>query len=353
MVSSLARTALALLCAVSLIYGTALFPAAFDVELATTAPDAPAGTDPPEDPARDADRGDDSSSTTGDGSATATDSATATATPSPEPGGGDAGGGSESSGTSDGFGVVVGFVVLGLLVLGVAALRDASLGSPATWSFPSFGGFSLPNVSLPDVGSWLQRIPQLTTWLLVSGGAGLAGVVDDLVAVGRGVAVSLTDAAGPSRSLLGSLVFSGPRALAAAAVAPFSALARVGSLFAGLSFLGGGLSGRTLLGSDPPADDARDRAPVDPAPAADEDEPVPSVIAAWEAMASLVPVRNPDATTPAEYARRAIDAGLPAEPVRRLTALFREVRYGGRPESEERLTLARRALDAVTGGDDG
>lgn len=346
MVSSLARTALALLCAVSLIYGTALFPAAFDVELATTDPDAPSGIDPPDDPADDPGSNDGAPSTNGD------DTATATATPSPTPAssggdGGDDSGGAEAGG---GFDFVVGFVVLGLLVLAVAALRDASFDGSGGWSLPSFGGLSLPNV--PAVGGWLQRIPQLTTWLLVSGGAGLAGVFDDLAAVGRGVATSLADAAGPSRSLLGSLVLSGPRALATAAVAPFAALSRAGSLVAGLSFLGGGLSGTRLLGSDPPADDARANAPVDPAPGDDEAEPVPSVIAAWEAMTSLISVRNPDATTPAEYARRAVDAGFPADPVRRLTALFREVRYGGRPESEERLTLARRALDAVKGGED-
>ena len=107
-------------------------------------------------------------------------------------------------------------------------------------------------------------------------------------------------------------------------------------------------TGGTLPG--PPTSDPRSDG--DPAPPADGGSDPATVADAWRAMVALVPVSNPEATTPAEYARRAVAVGLPAGPVNRLTALFREVRYGGRADSAPRANAARRALDALRGGED-
>jgi hypothetical protein len=140
-----------------------------------------------------------------------------------------------------------------------------------------------------------------------------------------------------------------PGALASAITAPLAALGSVGSDAS--SFLGDGLSKAGSIRSGTPATDARETAD----PGADEDDgpdPAESVAEAWERMAERVPVRNPAATTPLEYARAAIDAGLPEGPVRRLTDLFRRVRYGPGAECDHHLERAREALDAVRGGDD-
>ena len=46
------------------------------------------------------------------------------------------------------------------------------------------------------------------------------------------------------------------------------------------------------------------------------------------------------AMTPTEFARRLEQAGLPGEPVRRLTRLFEMVRYGGRPSNQNEINEA-------------
>jgi hypothetical protein len=70
-------------------------------------------------------------------------------------------------------------------------------------------------------------------------------------------------------------------------------------------------------------------------------------------MVDLVPMRQRRSATPGDYARAAIDAGLPAGPVRRLTALFEEVRYGNQPSTADRVRSARSALRSLLdGGDD-
>ncbi|WP_435180052.1 DUF4129 domain-containing protein [Halorussus sp. AFM4] len=68
------------------------------------------------------------------------------------------------------------------------------------------------------------------------------------------------------------------------------------------------------------------------------------VFRAWREMTDHLDVRNPAASTPAEFAAAAVDAGMAREDVDRLTALFEEVRYGGEAPTEER---ERQALDAL------
>ena len=53
------------------------------------------------------------------------------------------------------------------------------------------------------------------------------------------------------------------------------------------------------------------------------------------------------AMTPAEFARRLERAGLPGDPVRRLTRLFEAVRYGGRASSQKDINEAVSCLTAI------
>jgi hypothetical protein len=53
------------------------------------------------------------------------------------------------------------------------------------------------------------------------------------------------------------------------------------------------------------------------------------------------------AVTPAEFARRLEQAGLPGDPVRRLTRLFEAVRYGGRTSSQNEINEAVSCLTAI------
>lgn len=68
------------------------------------------------------------------------------------------------------------------------------------------------------------------------------------------------------------------------------------------------------------------------------------VYRAWRDMTGHLDIDDPRTTTPAEFAAAARDAGMAPGHVDTLTDVFREVRYGGEPVTEER---ERRALDAL------
>ncbi|MFC4449114.1 DUF4129 domain-containing protein [Halorussus aquaticus] len=68
------------------------------------------------------------------------------------------------------------------------------------------------------------------------------------------------------------------------------------------------------------------------------------VFRAWREMTDHLDVANPAASTPAEFAGAAVEAGMAREDVDRLTSLFEEVRYGGESATEER---EQQALDAL------
>lgn len=339
-----------------------MFPAAFDVEVRS---DQPVGPDAPSTPETGTDSGEADASTGDDGTSTPSDSAGAGAsTPSPSPtptatstpaasGGADGEGSSASGGSAGLFGLLaLGLVGVSVLIA-VAAVASADRGS-SPW---------LPTVRLPAVVSRLSlptlsltQIPQVTTLAIISAGSGLARLADDVGVVADALGRSFAAGIGPVASGLGRALAALPRALGALLVAPFSALGAIGAVLStdGVrGFLSGGVSGPTFLDDEKPASDARAAGGPEPdTDDAEDEEPVDSVLEAWVAMTELVTVRNRRTRTPVEYAQRAIDAGLPAGPVRRLTALFREVRYGGRADSGERVTAARRALDALTGGDE-
>lgn len=353
MAPRLARAALVLLCALAVVHGTALFPAAFDVELHADGPAAPTGPG-----ANDDLPGDDPSGTgpADDPTETQTDAATPTessasgggSTPVPpsqehaDGGAGDGGGGIDGLFSAFSAGLLLLFLVTG--VGGLLVLFGERDGDRS---------FALPNVSLP----WsvptlsLRRIPQLTTLLVITAASGLVRIAEDATRLGRLLVGSVASAVGPVASVLGRALVSLPRTTAALVAAPVRVVGSSLTLIGGLGFVRGGLS-RPSFGTDStPSTDAR--AESDAVPAADDGtEPAASVLDAWRSMADRVPVRNPEATTPVEYARKATAIGLPEGPVARLTDLFREVRYGGRADSTDRVSAARRALDALTGGED-
>jgi hypothetical protein len=63
-------------------------------------------------------------------------------------------------------------------------------------------------------------------------------------------------------------------------------------------------------------------------------------------MVDLLPVDRTPTTTPTELARRAVDRGVPAAPVERVTRAFEDVVYGGY-EPGDRATAAREALASL------
>lgn len=69
-----------------------------------------------------------------------------------------------------------------------------------------------------------------------------------------------------------------------------------------------------------------------------------AVYRAWREMAGHLEVADPATSTPAEFADAAVEAGMAPGDVDELTALFEDVRYGGRDPTEDR---EERAVDAL------
>jgi hypothetical protein len=80
-----------------------------------------------------------------------------------------------------------------------------------------------------------------------------------------------------------------------------------------------------------------------------------AVYRSWHEMTAHLDVERPDASTPAEFADAAVDAGMDREDVAELTRLFEAVRYGDAPVTEERAERATAALRRIerTYGDAG
>lgn len=71
------------------------------------------------------------------------------------------------------------------------------------------------------------------------------------------------------------------------------------------------------------------------------------VYRAWKEMTDHLDLDSPDARTPEEFRAAARDAGMTAADVDALTDLFREVRYGGAPPTDEREVKATDALRQI------
>jgi hypothetical protein len=61
-------------------------------------------------------------------------------------------------------------------------------------------------------------------------------------------------------------------------------------------------------------------------------------------------VERPDYLTPAEFIQRLVKAGLPPQPVERLTHLFETVRYSAQPATKTMEAEAAACLQAVIAG---
>ena len=244
--------------------------------------------------------------------------------------------------------VASGVLLLGLVVGGVSAgpirllSRDGNAGETLLEVFgvriPLGGLRGLSQGSLRTViglsrsaGTLLSGLGSAAAGVasaVASGGSLLAGVGSALTAVGSGLARATLGVGGVLASLSGG----------------------VGSIASGLSGWRPGFdrgdsptADARGAGSVPAPDERAEETPVDPGPQ--------SVEEAWERFVERVPVRRPDVRTPGEVARTAVERDWPADPVRRLTQTFREVRYGGVPGDEDRTDSATSALDRLDGGD--
>ncbi|WP_313692039.1 DUF4129 domain-containing protein [Halorarum halobium] len=73
------------------------------------------------------------------------------------------------------------------------------------------------------------------------------------------------------------------------------------------------------------------------------------VYRAWSEMTALLDVENPRASTPAEFADAAVDAGMDRADVAELTDVFEAVRYGGADPTAEREERAIAAFRRIEG----
>lgn len=71
------------------------------------------------------------------------------------------------------------------------------------------------------------------------------------------------------------------------------------------------------------------------------------VYRAWDEMTRHLDVPNPDASTPAEFATAAVEAGMSRDDVDELTRLFEAVRYGDAPPTPAREARAVEALRRI------
>lgn len=337
------RAALLSLCVLAILLAASLFPATgFGSAPSVTAPapTLPDGDDGGDDPAATT-----GSPTTGDSTATASPTTTDPATTDPAttasdptttttaaapttdpPNGGD--------GSSGAFLVV--FAALSALVPIGLGLWLYSMGYRRRrwWLEASGSDADLPDLPPPRLRAAIQSIPQTTMGIVL----GLAFSVPDLLG---GFATVLRETADGTAMALdgfaeafGRLAVGLPSAFARGLGAFGSGLgAALGGLPSVFVSLGGGLGDRDWPSFGSGSDGADDSARA----GAGDDEPRPpprTVEEAWARMTEYVAVRNRRAATPTDYARTAIARGYPEGAVERLTQLFIEVRYGGRPADD-------------------
>ncbi len=241
-------------------------------------------------------------------------------------------------------------------VFAVPVLGVLSLPVLSALGYRRGEGFTLAHESLPDlppprVRAALQAVPRTTMAVVMAVSAALPGLFDGVVRAAGGTASALASVLGGSARTLGGVAVGVTRVAGRGVATVGAGLAGAALAFpAALGTLGGGLTGRSWpFGRDRPTarpdTDVVACSPPEPA----ETGPL-SVEEAWAAMTGLL--GREDSATPGQYARAAIDRGLPADAVRRLTRAFQEVRYGGRAD-EDHTAAAREAIDRIRGALDG
>nr|WP_206335467.1 DUF4129 domain-containing protein [Natronolimnobius sp. AArcel1] len=130
----------------------------------------------------------------------------------------------------------------------------------------------------------------------------------------------------------------------------FGAFPSLGSLFANSSRReddGAESSLRSLFGRQTDDSETADGAPVGPEQPALADEPLGpqdprrDIRATWHVFLDRVGISNRETLTPGQAARYALSVGYPAEQVSRLVRIVRDVEYGSRTASGERVRTAR------------
>ncbi|WP_228841844.1 DUF4129 domain-containing protein [Haloarcula sp. CBA1127] len=370
MSTKLVRAALALLCAVAVLFGTALFPGALGVEFESSGPldsrasepvtpdgTAPGEVDSGSTPIATSDGVETTPRATSDEpAATATPTPTETTTETP----------AASDGEDSGSPILVKLFGLALIggfgVVAVGVIRAASdpehdgsadAGLLLHPLLDRLAGTVVSAVSSGAIGRTIGRIPKVTTAALLSGSAALSRVGAGISTVSGGVLTGLTTGIGSVGAMSLRGVTGLPSALGSLSVAPFRALSGFSGTGSFLASVRSGVDSPSLFGSSDT--ESRQSTATESTAEADDGPDIDSlsVQEAWALLADRVSVSDPETATPGEYARRAIDSGLPAEPVRRLTTLFREVKYGGRSATGDRTESARTALRQLLGrGDD-
>ncbi|MDQ2071416.1 DUF4129 domain-containing protein [Haloarcula sp. H-GB4] len=370
MSTKLVRAALALLCAVAVLFGTALFPGAIGVKFESSGPldSRASGPATPDGTAPDEIDGGPTPVATSDGvettprvtsdepAATATPTPTETATETPAAGDG------EDSGSPIlvklfGLALIGGFGVVAVGVIRAASNAESDGSTDAGLQLhpilDELVGTVVSAISNGTIGRTIGRIPQVTTAALLSGSSALSRVGAGISAVSGGILTGLATGVGSVGTMSLRGVAGLPSALGSLSVAPFKALSGFGGTGGFLTSVRSGVDSPSLFGSSDSK--ASGSAAAESTAEADDGPDIDSlsVQEAWALLADRVSVSDPETATPGEYARRAIDSGLPAEPVRRLTVRFREVEYGGRPATGDRVESARTALrQLLNGGDD-
>ena len=343
------RAALSLLCATAVLFGATLFPA-------TGLGSAPGAEQPGGGPSTADHTTTETATTTAEATEATTDTTTrttaTTADPTTRDDENDPGESPLAGLYSGGGGGIVAALLLGLGVLayrrrdGIARALSTGPDRERTPRTPAL--LSGIADALPDpVTRVLGGVPQATMAFVFAVADGALSASD---LFGRSVGGVLTGIAGVFTAF-GRVVAGIPSAFAG------GVSGAAGALFGGLADLPGSV-GRLATGAATRGGAETDAADSDAVPTDDlrddrtEDEPR-SIDDAWDALTDRVDLSNPEARTPGEFARAAIDRGLPAEPVRRLTGVVRDVTSGGLPRTEERVRAARSAHEAIDdGGDD-
>ncbi|WP_121821809.1 DUF4129 domain-containing transglutaminase family protein [Halostella salina] len=212
----------------------------------------------------------------------------------------------------------------------------------------------------------------LNNLLLPLAGAAVAlvAVLAGVVALARRRGVTGDDVAARVRWIAGGVVavlvalgdgLDGLARLVQRAMDRFDGLGRLRAALAGLTVAGvvarlrrlaGRLLGRVGIGDGPRPDPANRNEVVDRASAPENvGEQRRSLRGLWRRFVRLVSPGDSRTRTPGDVARAAVRKGFPDEPVYRLTNAFRRAEYGEDPPDEERVSAARRALDALRGRD--
>ena len=241
----------------------------------------------------------------------------------------------------DGLGLFAPLLGGGLVILVAATLLgglSSLAGRGGSGSGPTLGPLS---VGWPFGGGGVspaglvKRVPQATMVALVGASTGTARVLSTVGSVAGDAAAGLATVVGGGSRATGSLLVE----LGGLFSASGGSLLSLPGVLSGLAVGGSGRSS----GRAPDAD-ARAAAPVEPE---ESDEPIRTVEGAWAAFAEPLAVADREARTPGELARAAVDRGDPAEAVERLRDVFRDVRYGGAPVTDDRTRAAVEAARTV------